>query len=62
MSPTPRPQHTLVDSLRVVRKEQLMEVACRVQAEFGFRMATKDKYPRVREEFIFAPAAAADEE
>ena len=51
-----------MDSLRVVRKEQLMEVACRVQAEYGFRMAAKDKCPRVREDFIFASTAAADEE
>lgn len=35
-------QVTTLDSLRVSRKEQLLQVACRVQAEYGFTQATRD--------------------
>lgn len=31
-----------MDSLRQCRKEQLMQLACRVQSEYGFRQAVKD--------------------
>lgn len=43
---THTPHHTIqgtpVDSLRSIRKEQLMVVACRVQSEYGMRMAARD--------------------
>ena len=43
---THTPHHTIqgtpVDSLRSIRKEQLMVVACRVQSEYGTRMAARD--------------------
>jgi len=29
-------------SLRMSRKEQLMEVACRVQSEYGFKQSTRE--------------------
>ena len=31
-----------MDSLRQCRKEQLSQLACRVQSEYGFRLAVKD--------------------
>ena len=55
----PAPQHTPVDSLRVTRKEQLLELACRVQAEYGFRMSSKDRVPRTRDEFSFATSSSS---
>ena len=39
---SPLRQVTNLDSLRKSRKEQIMKVACRVQAEYGFRVAAKD--------------------
>ena len=41
-----------MDSLRSIRKDQLMQVASRVQAEFGFRMSAKDRIPKLKEEFL----------
>lgn len=31
-----------MECLRGARKEQVMELACRVQAEYGFRQAVKE--------------------
>ena len=43
----------MVDSLRSIRKEQLMQVACRVQAEYGFKVASKDRLQqRVKEDYL----------
>ena len=36
----------MMDSLRSIRKEQLMQVACRVQSEYGFKVAAKDPLPQ----------------
>ncbi len=41
-----------MDSLRTIRKDQLMQVACRVQAEFGFRTAAKDRIVRTKDDFL----------
>lgn len=43
----------MVDSLRSIRKEQLMQVACRVQTENGFKVAAKDRLQqKVKEEYL----------
>ncbi len=38
----PQCQEPTLDALRRARKEQVMQVACRVQAEYGFRLATRE--------------------
>jgi len=48
----------MVDSLRSIRKEQLMVVACRVQSEYGIRMAAKDKIPKLKEEFTIGSSTS----
>lgn len=43
----------MVDSLRSIRKEQLMHVACRVQTECGFKAAAKDRLQqKVKDEYL----------
>ncbi len=41
-------------SLRTMRKEQLLEVACRVQSEYGFRLSTQltTRVPRGKDDTI----------
>ena len=45
-------QGTPFDSFRSIRKEQLMQVVCRVQAEYGFRTVAKDRVPKIKEDFL----------
>ena len=54
MFPTYKQVVSTDSSLRTVRKEQLMEVACRVQAEYGFRISTKEHIPKMKEEHTTA--------
>ncbi len=43
-------QAAAVDSLRLSRKEQVMQVSSRVQSEYGFMLATKEKAIRPTDE------------
>lgn len=37
-----------------------MEVACRVQAEYGFRISTKERVPKMKEEYMAASIEYVD--
>ena len=51
----------MVDSLRSIRKEQLMQVACRVQIECGFKAAAKDRLQqKVKEDYLSGGSASEE--
>lgn len=51
----------MVDSLRSMRKEQLMQVACRVQSEYGFKVASKDRLQqKIRDDFLSSGSAGEE--
>ena len=51
----------MVDSLRSMRKEQLMQVACRVQSEYGFKLASRDRLQqKVRDDYLSSGSAGEE--
>lgn len=51
----------MVDSLRSIRREQLLQVACRVQTEYGFKVASKDRLGQKLKEDHVTSGAVSDE-
>lgn len=51
----------MVDSLRSIRKEQLMQVACRIQTEYGFKVAAKDRLQQKLKEDYLSGGSATEE-
>ena len=49
-----------MDSLRELRKEQLLQIACRVQAEYHFREACKERIPR-RDDYYLSSGSVVEE-